>query len=191
MITTNVSDKGNFIVHTTDPRGEWSDPVWINQAGIDPSLYFEEGKCYLVSNPDNGIYLCQINPITGEQKGESKRIWDGTGGRYPEGPHLYKKDGWYYLLISEGGTEYGHKVTIARSRFIEGPYTGNPANPILTHEKLIEKAKERLSTTDLSVSEIAYGLGFEHPQSFSKLFKNKTDHTEILRGIDVKVLSLH
>lgn len=133
MITTNVSDKGNFIVHTTDPRGEWSDPVWISQAGIDPSLYFEDGKCYLVSNPDNGIYLCQINPMTGEQKGESKRIWDGTGGRYPEGPHLYKKDGWYYLLISEGGTEYGHKVTIARSRLIEGPYTGNPANPILTH----------------------------------------------------------
>ena len=57
----------------------------------------------------------------------------GTGGRYPEGPHIYKKDGWYYLLISEGGTETGHSVTIARSAFIEGPYTPNPANPILTH----------------------------------------------------------
>ena len=133
MITTNVSDKGNFLVHTTDLRGEWSEPVWIKQGGIDPSLYFENGKCYLVSNPDVGIYLCEINPMTGEQLSESKRIWNGTGGRHPEGPHIYKKDGWYYLLISEGGTEYGHKVTIARSRDIDGPYEGNPANPILTH----------------------------------------------------------
>lgn len=133
MITTNVTDKGNFLVHTTDPRGEWSEPVWIEQGGIDPSLYFEDGKCYLVSNPDNGIYLCQIDPMSGKQLSASKRIWNGTGGRYPEGPHLYKKDNWYYLLISEGGTEYGHKVTIARSRSIDGPYESNPANPILTH----------------------------------------------------------
>lgn len=133
MITTNVSDRGNFIVHATNPRGEWSEPVWLKQGGIDPSLYFEGGKCYLVSNPDVGIYLCEINPMTGEQLTESRRIWNGTGGRHPEGPHIYKKDGWYYLLISEGGTEYGHKVTIARSQSIEGPYESNPANPILTH----------------------------------------------------------
>ena len=109
MITTNVSDKGNFIVHTTDPHGEWSEPVWLKQEGIDPSLYFENDKCYLVSNPDIGIWLSEINPMTGEQLTPSKRIWNGTGGRHPEGPHIYKKDGWYYLLISEGGTEYGHK----------------------------------------------------------------------------------
>ena len=133
MVTTNVTDKGNFLVHTTDPRGEWSEPVQIKQGGIDPSLYFEDGKCYLVSNPDNYITLCQINPITGEQLTESKRIWIGTGGRFPEGPHIYKKDNWYYLLISEGGTEYGHKITIARSRYIDGPYEQNPSNPILTH----------------------------------------------------------
>lgn len=60
-------------------------------------------------------------------------IWQGTGGRYSEGPHLYKQDGWYYLLIAEGGTEYGHAVTIARSKTIGGPYLSNPANPILTH----------------------------------------------------------
>lgn len=133
MITTNVSDRGNFLVHTTDPRGEWSEPVWLKQGGIDPSLYFEEGKCYLVSNPNGGIFLSEIDPKSGEQLTEPRRIWNGTGGRYPEGPHLYKKDGWYYLLISEGGTEYGHKVTIARSRHIEGPYDSNPSNPILTH----------------------------------------------------------
>ncbi len=133
MITTNVCDKGNFVVHTENPAGEWSEPVWLKQGGIDPSLYFEDGKCYLVSNPDMGIFLCEINPMTGEQLTASKRIWNGTGGRHPEGPHIYKKDGWYYLLISEGGTEYGHKVTIARSRDIDGTYESNPANPILTH----------------------------------------------------------
>jgi len=133
MITTNVSGIGNFIVHTTDPRDEWSEPVLVKQQGIDPSLYFEGGKCYLTSNPDNCIYLSEINPLTGVQLTESQPIWRGTGGRYPEGPHIYKKDGWYYLLISEGGTEYGHKVTIARSKNIYGPYDSNPANPILTH----------------------------------------------------------
>ena len=133
MITTNASDKGNFLVYTDNPHGEWSDPVWIKQGGIDPSLYFEDEHCYMVSNPDGAIWLCEINPETGEQLTESKRIWGGTGGRFPEGPHIYKRDGWYYLMISEGGTEYGHKVTIARSRNIEGPYEGNPNNPILTH----------------------------------------------------------
>ena len=133
MITTNNSDKGNFLVYTDNPRGEWSDPVWISQKGIDPSLYFEEGHCYMVSNPENAIWQCEIDPKTGKQLTESKRIWEGTGGRYPEGPHIYKREGWYYLMISEGGTEYGHKVTIARSRNIEGPYESNPANPILTH----------------------------------------------------------
>tara|TARA_R110002050_G_scaffold192150_3_gene327127 strand:+ start:11642 stop:13228 length:1587 start_codon:yes stop_codon:yes gene_type:complete len=133
MITTNVTGGGNFIVHTTDPAGEWSDPVWLKQGGIDPSLYFEGDKCYLTSNPGNCIYLSEINPMTGEQLSDSRAIWTGTGGRYPEAPHIYKKDEWYYLLISEGGTEYGHKVTIARSKHIDGPYDSNPANPILTH----------------------------------------------------------
>ena len=133
MVTTNVSSKGNFLVWTDDPRGEWSEPVWLSQQGIDPSLYFEDGHCYLVSNPDGCITLCEIDPVTGVQLTPSKRLWTGDGGRFPEGPHLYKKDGWYYLMISEGGTEFGHKVTIARSRWIDGPYETNPANPILTH----------------------------------------------------------
>lgn len=132
MITTNIS-RGNFIVYTKDPAGEWSEPIWLKQKGIDPSLYFEGDKCYMTSNPNNTIYLSEINPITGEQLSESKPLWSGTGGRYPEAPHLYKKDNWYYLLVAEGGTEYGHKVTIARSRNMYGPYESNPSNPILTH----------------------------------------------------------
>ena len=133
MITTNVANGGNFMVTATNPAGPWSEPVWLKQEGIDPSLYFEDGKCYMVSNPGAAIWLCEINPKTGEQLTESRQLWRGTGGRHPEGPHIYKKDGWYYLLISEGGTELAHKLTIARSRDIYGPYESNPANPILTN----------------------------------------------------------
>ena len=133
MITTNCSGRGNFIVHATDPAGEWSDPVWVDQGGIDPSLFWHDGKCWYTGTTDNWIVLFEVNPMTGEKLSEVKQIWRGTGGRYPEGPHLYFKDGWYYLLIAEGGTEYAHSITMARSRNIEGPYEANPANPILTH----------------------------------------------------------
>ena len=133
MITTNVGNGGNFMVTAKAPRGPWSEPIWLKQQGIDPSLYFENGKCYMVSNPGDAIWLCEINSKTGEQLTESKQLWQGDGGRYPEGPHIYKKDGYYYLLISEGGTELAHRLTIARSKKIDGPYESNPANPILTN----------------------------------------------------------
>ncbi len=133
MITTNVGNGGNFMVTAKDPKGPWSEPMWLQQQGIDPSLWFEDGKCYMMSNPDNTILLCEIDPATGRQLTESRPLWQGTGGRYPEGPHIYKKDGYYYLLISEGGTELAHSLTIARSQNIYGPYESNPDNPILTN----------------------------------------------------------
>ena len=133
MITTNVTVGKNFYVTATDPAGPWSEPIWLEQGGIDPSFYFEDGKCYFVSNPDGQITLCEIDPATGRQLTASKAIWGGTGGRFPEGPHIYRKDGWYYLLISEGGTELAHGLTIARSRRIYGPYKACPSNPIFTH----------------------------------------------------------
>lgn len=133
MITTNVGGGGNFMVTATEPAGPWSEPIWLEQQGIDPSLYFEDGKCYMVSNPDNTITLCEIDPATGFTLSPGKALWRGTGGRFPEGPHIYRHDGWYYLLISEGGTELAHRLTVARSRKIYGPYEENPANPIFTH----------------------------------------------------------
>ena len=140
MITTNVGSGGNFFVTATDPRGPWSEPIWLKQGGIDPSLYFEDGRCYMVSNPNDGIWLCEIDPKTGEQLNESQMLWQGDGGRYPEAPHIYHKDGYYYLLIAEGGTEFGHKLTIARSRNIYGPYESNPDNPILYHQRRITQS---------------------------------------------------
>jgi xylan 1,4-beta-xylosidase len=135
MVTTNTSDKGNFYVYTDNPAGEWSEPVWVKQPGIDPDLFFDDdGKCYFMSARGGGcMQLSEIDIKTGKLLSEPKNIWSGTGGRCAEAPHLYKKDGYYYLMIAEGGTEYGHKVTIARSRSIFGPYESNPANPILTH----------------------------------------------------------
>lgn len=137
MITTNIAKGKNFLVTATDPKGPWSDPIWIDTPGlqIDPSLFFDEDeKVYLTTAPDqDGILFAQLDAKSGKLLTPLKSIWSGTGGRYPEGPHIYKKDGWYYLMIAEGGTEYGHKVVIARSRKIDGPYQANPDNPILTH----------------------------------------------------------
>jgi len=137
MITTLVGapegQSGNFLVTAKHPAGPWSEPVRLKQGGIDPSLYFEGRKCYMVSNPDNTITLCEIDPKTGRQLSESRPLWQGTGGRWPEGPHIYKRGCYYYLLISEGGTELAHSITVARSKHIYGPYEANPKNPILTH----------------------------------------------------------
>ncbi len=131
MITTNVSGGGNFIVHAKDPAGEWSQPAWVDQGGIDPSLFFDDdGKVYFTGT---GIVQFEIDPMTGKALSEKKVIWSGTGGRYPEGPHLYKIDGLYYLMIAEGGTEYGHFETIARSQTPWGPWEPCPHNPILSH----------------------------------------------------------
>jgi xylan 1,4-beta-xylosidase len=140
IITTNITAKGNFYVTAKDPAGEWSDPIWTDIPGIDPSLFFDnDGKVYVTSsvnwgqNVKKGIYLTEIDLGTGKLLSSPQNIWEGTGGRYPEGPHIYKKDGYYYLMIAEGGTEFGHKETISRSKYLNGPYNGNPANPIITH----------------------------------------------------------
>ncbi len=135
MVTTNVNHRGNFFVTASDPAGQWSDPIWLDQGGIDPSFFFDEdGNVYLQSNggPD-GIYMSEIDIKTGKRLTEIKHLWSGTGGRYPEGPHIYKKNDWYYLMIAEGGTEYGHMETMARSKNVWGPYEACPNNPILTH----------------------------------------------------------
>ncbi len=131
MITTNITGGGNFYVTATDPAGPWSDPVWVDIPGIDPDLFWDDdGRSYVISSP---MILWEIDLATGELLTEGRKVWNGTGGRYAEGPHIYKKDGYYYLMAAEGGTEEAHMETIARSHSVWGPYTGNPANPILAH----------------------------------------------------------
>ena len=180
MINTNVGHGGNFFVTATDPAGPWSDPIWLKQGGIDPSFYFEDGKCYFVSNPDAGIWMCEIDPATGEQLTPSQLLWTGTGGRHPEGPHIYKKDGWYYLLISEGGTEHAHMITIARSKNIYGPYESNPDNPILTHCNFLGQSNPIQGTGHADIVEAPDGswwlvcLGFRPQQGMNHLTGRET-----------------
>jgi alpha-N-arabinofuranosidase len=131
MITTNIAYGGNFYVTATNPAGPWSDPIWIKAGGIDPDLYFDDdGKSYVISST---FILFEIDLKTGNFLSEGRKLWNGTGGRYAEGPHIYKKDGFYYLMAAEGGTEEAHSETIARSKDILGPYNSYEANPILTH----------------------------------------------------------
>lgn len=140
MVTTLVGGKGHFYVHTQDPAGEWSEPVWVDVRedlgfSIDPSLFFDDdGAVYFsCTGPGQQIYQFEIDIATGELRSRPRLIWSGLGGKYPEGPHLYKINDQYYLLAAEGGTEYGHMVTIARAASPYGPFESCPHNPILTH----------------------------------------------------------
>ncbi|WP_379160609.1 glycoside hydrolase family 43 protein [Paenibacillus sp. sgz5001063] len=153
MITTyidNDKNQHNFYVTATDPAGDWSDPVWLEDApGIDSSLFFDDdGKVYYTGNrvPPEGqdypkhmdIWLQEIDLIAGKLTGPKISIWQGAlkVAHAQEGPHVYKIGDWYYVLIAEGGTGHTHAITIARSRNVTGPYEGYKANPILTHRHL-------------------------------------------------------
>lgn len=139
LITTNVSDRGHFIVTTEDPAGPWSEPVVLDDLpGVDPDLAWDEdGTCwctFATFGADAGtIAQVAIDPSTGLLLGEPRPIWSGTGLASPEAPHLYRIDDQWYLLVSEGGTSRGHAVSVARAPAATGPFEGCPANPVLSH----------------------------------------------------------
>ncbi|MGW7210195.1 glycoside hydrolase family 43 protein [Streptomyces sp. NPDC054837] len=131
LITTNVGARGNFIVTSQRPEGPWSDPVWLDLAGIDPDLAWDEdGSCWVAVA---GCAVARIDPGTGKVLEGPLPVWSGSGMQDPEAPHLYRIGEWWYLLVAEGGTAHGHSVSIARARSPRGPYEPAPANPILTH----------------------------------------------------------
>jgi len=150
IICTNVSHKNNFVVTAEDPRGPWSEPIYLDKLdGIDPSLFFDDdGKLYFIGthpNPEgckyNGdwyIYIQELDPETFECIGEHKNVWNGAmkGVHWPEGPHLYKIREYYYIIHAEGGTGPEHAVSVARSKDVWGPYENNFKNPIFTHRHL-------------------------------------------------------
>ncbi|NNE97551.1 MAG: glycoside hydrolase family 43 protein [Pyrinomonadaceae bacterium] len=150
IITTNNIDGKlvNFIVTAKDPKGPWSKPFVLKDApGIDPSLFFDDdGKVWYTGNwipPDPEfegqaeIWLQELNLEKMQLVGKKHYLWRGCcGGAWAEGPHIYKKNGTYYLLISEGGTLYEHAVVVAASKSITGPYQNNLRNPILSHRQL-------------------------------------------------------
>lgn len=141
MTTTNNTTSQNFYVWTDNIYDEWSDPIYVDQGGIDPSLYFEDEKTYFMSNGADdygisGIVQCEIDIETGKKLTPSRTIWTGSGGRFIEGPHMYKINGRYYLVAAEGGTEFGHMVTYARGESPYGDFEGYNCNPVLTNRNL-------------------------------------------------------
>ena len=153
VANTCVDCGGNFIVKAEDPAGPWSDPIWLPEiGGIDPSLYFDkDGTVYIINNdapPGEALYeghraiwMRAVDPETFQSISEPKVILNG-GVRpeekpiWIEGPHIYFKDGWYYLSAAEGGTAIDHSQVILRSRDVQGPYIPYENNPIMTHRHL-------------------------------------------------------
>jgi beta-xylosidase len=135
--------RGNVLFTADDPAGPWSDGVVMDVFGIDPDIAWDaDGTCYVTMSglgfADDGtaqhlgITQVRIDPGTGAALSEPISLWSGTGGMFPEAPHLYEVDGTWYLMIAEGGTERGHAVTIARGPSPEGPFEGAPHNPLVT-----------------------------------------------------------
>lgn len=143
-------DTHNYIVSTDDIYGEWDEPIYVNSSGFDPSLFFDQdGKVWFLNmlwdhRPKDGrnnwlpnsffagTLLQQIDLTTGKLHGEVYNIFPGSSIGLSEGPHLYQRDDWYYLLLAEGGTGKDHACSFARSRDITGPYEADPSGPILT-----------------------------------------------------------
>lgn len=142
LAATNVSDfdRGQFVVHAEDPAGPWSDPVFFPEAiGIDPDLAWDDdGTCYLTWHDldfvvgGKQILQALVDPSSGAMLSAPYPVWQGTGMVAAEGPHLHKHGEWWYLVLSEGGTERGHAVTVARAPHPAGPYEPAPRNPILS-----------------------------------------------------------
>lgn len=130
-------DTPNYIVKAPSIEGPWSLPVYFNSSGFDPSLFHDEdGRKYVVNMEWDyrkegdaqftGILLTEIDPATLKPISEPVKIFKGSDRGLVEGPHLYKRNGYYYLITAEGGTSYAHAMTVARSRNIEGPYELHP-----------------------------------------------------------------
>jgi len=156
IITTNVyynhesgtTDFVNFIITAENPEGPWSDPHILDGApGIDPDVFFDDdGTAWYTGThtppdpnfPGEGeIWLQKLDLRNWKLTGERSFLWRGAcGGVWVEGPHIYKKDNRYYLMVAEGGTSFNHAVMIAVSDHIRGPYIPNERNPILTTRNL-------------------------------------------------------
>lgn len=136
MITTLVGGGGNFYVTASDPTGPWSDPIWVDEGQFDPSLFFDDdGKVYCTRRGPTGIVQAEIDLKTGRLITPLKEIARGYISRDAEGPHLYKINGWYYIMIAEGGTRFLHMETMGRSKNPWGPFEPCPFNPVLAQHE--------------------------------------------------------
>jgi len=137
LTSTNTSGGGHFVVTADDPAGEWSEPTYVDAPGIDPDLFFAGDTCYFTyftTDDDRRIEQAEIDLETGAL-GEQRTVWTGYQDPNAEAPHLYERDGQYYLVVAEGGTHTGHSVMVGRSDEPTGPFESHPENPVLTHRE--------------------------------------------------------
>ncbi len=145
----NFKDAHNYIVTAPAIDGPWSDPIYINSSGFDPSLFHDDdGRKWFLNmvwnhrsesiggspkHPAFAGILCQeFDPVAGRLTGPVTNMFRGSAHGLVEGPHLFKREGWYYLTTAEGGTGYDHAVTMARSRNLLGPYELHPDTHLIT-----------------------------------------------------------
>lgn len=155
----SLRDFHNYWVHCGSIDGDWSDPVHLNSSGFDPALFHDDdGRSYLLNmlwdhrpgrNRFAGIVKQEMDIRTGAMLGDRRMIFEGTSLGFTEGPHIYKRDGWYHLLVAEGGTMWNHAVTMARSRSIDGPYEVHPDGPVLTAKDKSLSPLQRTGHADL------------------------------------------
>lgn len=118
-----------MVVSSDRPEGPYSKPVFIDEDGIDPSIYHEDGRHYMLMN--RGARIFELSQDCTRKISDARLLYYGSQKHAPEGPHLLKKDGYYYLFQAEGGTGPGHRITVARSREMFGVYEPCPYNPIM------------------------------------------------------------
>lgn len=164
VVCTLVDGGGNFLVTAKDPAGPWSQPKWLDFDGIDPSLFFDDdGRAWMLNNgnpPDNkplyeghrAIWIQEFDVATQQLVGPRSIVVNGgvdisQKPVWIEGPHLYKRDGWYYICCAEGGTSTNHSQVILRSKEPTGPYTPWSGNPILTQRDLDGNAPQAVTCT--------------------------------------------
>ena len=151
IVNTCVECRGNFVITAKDPKGPWSNPIWLPFEGIDPSIYWEGDRAYIVNNraPDEparydghrAIWVQEYDWRAGRMVGESTQLINGgvdirQKPVWIEGPHIFRKDGWYYLTAAEGGTSVNHSQVAFRSKQLRGPFVPWSGNPILTQREL-------------------------------------------------------
>ncbi len=138
----DFKDSHNYLTTCRTIDGEWSDPIYLNSSGFDPSLFHDDdGRKWLLNmvwdhrpgrHRFGGIYLQEYCSQRNKLVGDIHNIFRGTERALTEGPHLYRRGDYYYLLTAEGGTGYEHAMTMARSKTLTGPYEADPQGHLLS-----------------------------------------------------------